>query len=130
MTEDHPWRAAIHDRLAESLELSNRAREVARQVEELTGDATSADRTVRVLVDHHGFVQQVVLGDRAREHEPERLSALVVEVTAAAVEDLQRQIALLQAQVTPAEPVDLTDTSLLDDLDAVLRGTIRPEEVR
>jgi len=123
------WRTAIDEQLRQALAASERAREVAERIAELTGDATSDDGTVRVVVDHHGFVQQVVLADRAREHGAEGLGALVVAVTQAAIADLRAQAAPLQAEVA-APPVDLHDTSLLDTLDAVLRGTIPHEEAR
>lgn len=130
MSEARPWRGPIETRLAEAEELSRRSQEVAARVALLHGSAHNADGSVRVVVEHHGFVEQVLLTDRARDLGADGLSAAVLTVTQEAIADLQAQAAPLLAQLAPSAPVDLADTSLLDDLDAVLRGTLAPGQVR
>jgi hypothetical protein len=130
VSEQRPWREPIEARLAEALELSRRSQEVAARAALLRGAAHNADGSVRVVVEHHGFVEQVLLTDRARDLGREGLAAEVLTVTQDAIADLQVQLAPLLAQVLPSAPVDLTETSLLDDLDAVLRGTLSPGHVR
>jgi hypothetical protein len=130
VSEQRPWREPIEARLAEAQELSRRSQEVAAHAALLRGAAHNADGSVRVVVEHHGFVEQVMLTERARELGPDGLAAEVLTVTQEAIADLQAQLAPLLAQLAPSTPVDLTDTSLLDDLDAVLRGTLTPGQVR
>jgi DNA-binding protein YbaB len=127
MTGEHGGRThdEIEERLAQAHDLSARAREVQQQVARLHGSGANNDGSVRVQVDHHGFVEDVQVADRARELGTSGLSTAILAATQDAIADLQRQAAPLQA--TLAGPrTDLTDTSLLDDLDAVLRGTAGP----
>ncbi|WP_454051104.1 YbaB/EbfC family nucleoid-associated protein [Cellulomonas sp. Marseille-Q8402] len=115
------WHERVEAQLAAAREASARAQEAAAQLGALTGTATTPDGSVRVRVDHHGFVLDVQVTERAKELGADGLAAAVLRVAQDALADLHRRAAPLQAQVA-GPPVDLQDTTMLDDLDAALRG--------
>jgi DNA-binding protein YbaB len=123
MTSRQIWHERAEHQLAAALQQSAQAQEVAARVAELRGTARTPDGAVQVDVDHRGFVLDVRLTERAKELGTDGLAQAVLTTTREAIADVQRQAAPLQA--TLAGPrVDLTDTTMLDDLDAALRGRV------
>jgi DNA-binding protein YbaB len=123
MTTQRIWHERAEAQLAAALRQSERAQQVADEVARLRGSARTPDGAVQVDVDHHGFVLDVRLTERAKELGTDGLAQTVLSTTQGAIADVQRQAAPLQAALA-GPPVDLTDTTMLDELDAALRGRV------
>jgi DNA-binding protein YbaB len=122
MSSRHIWHQQIEAQLDAALRQSARADEVAAAVARLRGTARTADGAVQVDVDHRGFVTDVRLTERAKEHGVEEMSHLVTTTAQEAVADVRRQAAHLQETLV-GPPVDLFDTTVLDAYEDILRGT-------
>jgi DNA-binding protein YbaB len=128
MTSRQIWHERAEHQLAAALQQSAQAQQVAARVAELRGTARTPDGAVQVDVDHRGFVLDVRLTEQAKERGTDGLAQAVLATTHDAIADVQRQAAPIQAALAGPR-VDLTDTTMLDDLDAALRGRV-PEAGR
>ncbi|GAA3809405.1 YbaB/EbfC family nucleoid-associated protein [Cellulomonas soli] len=107
---------------AEGLAAAAQAAQVQAQVATLSGHGTDERRTARVRVDHRGLLVAVQLSPDATADGTDALRSAVLSAYAEAIADVRAQAQPLQATLT-APAVDLSETSLLDDFDALLRGT-------
>ncbi|GIG22543.1 hypothetical protein Cch01nite_32670 [Cellulomonas chitinilytica] len=113
--------AQVESTLEAAFAAAARAAQVAGEVAALTGQGTDPRGGVRIHVDHRGLLSDVQVAASATEAGTDGLRTAVLAAYRAAVADVQQQAAPLQAQLAGPR-VDLTDTSLLDGFDAVLRG--------
>lgn len=120
MDERESIRRAAEESLRRGLADAARAAEVVAQVSTLRGTGEDAHRAAHVTVDHRGIVQEVRIRDGAARLGTGGLRDAVLGATRAAVADVQAQAAPLRSGLVPP---DLTDTSLLDRAEELLRGT-------
>ncbi|WP_144016798.1 hypothetical protein [Beutenbergia cavernae] len=105
-------RARIEDQLAEAVRASDDLTVPA----SAQGVGRSDDGVARVAVDHQGFLADVQFSAGIADLDAAELRTVFLAALQAARDDLRGE------SPPVARPVDLTDTSIIDALDAILRG--------
>lgn len=124
MSEVGRLHAQVESTLEAAFAAAARAAEVTEQVSRLVGQGTDPQQVVRVRVDHRGLLSDVQVTAAATQDGTDGLRTAVLAAYRAAVADVQEQAAPIQAQLAGPR-VDLNDSSLLDQYDAVLKGGAR-----
>ncbi|MET8364795.1 YbaB/EbfC family DNA-binding protein [Micromonospora sp. NPDC005194] len=93
------WESSLAER-------AERAKTLSARMQDLTGSARNADRTIDVTVDSAGLLIDLRLDERIRQQSAARTARQILDTTRAARTDLLRQVA------------DVTAESLGDDASA------------
>ncbi|RKN47725.1 YbaB/EbfC family DNA-binding protein [Micromonospora endolithica] len=90
------WESSIAARTAQAQALS-------RQIQALTGNARSPDRTVEVTVDSAGLLTDLRLDERTRQHSAAVTARQILQTTLAARHDLLRQVTAITTRALGAD---------------------------
>ncbi|WFE92750.1 YbaB/EbfC family DNA-binding protein [Micromonospora sp. WMMD987] len=99
------WEASFTDR-------AERARQLAAQVQALTGTARSPDRTVEVTVDPTGLLVDLRLDEQTRQHSATHTARQIMATSRAARADLLRRIT--EATTRSLGPDDPTARAIIE----------------
>ncbi|WP_018682610.1 YbaB/EbfC family nucleoid-associated protein [Actinokineospora enzanensis] len=95
------WLAQYDETLRNAAASAQKADKALREV---GGTATSADGEVTVRVSASGATTGLVLRQGARDHEPEQLARLILEVTREAQRDASAQVVATMAELVGDSP--------------------------
>lgn len=122
--------SAISAQLLQANRLSDVAEELGARIAQLRGVGESEEREVTVTVNHHGIPVDIAVHDEALVYDGGQISAMVLDATRRAIEDVQVQAepiraAMLQPHTAKPMRTDLSDRiqELYDRIEDFERGT-------
>jgi len=122
--DDTGLRASVQAAIA----MSEQANEIAIELSDLTGVARSANDTIEVTVDHHGFMTALRFAPGATANGVENLGAQVMATLSRAIVDLQEKGRPIREKLAIDPAQLLADTERRDRIDELALQNL--EELR
>ena len=112
----------IAENLAAAQVISDQAKQVVAQLNDVTGTARSERGEVVATVDHRGILKDIVFAPSAMSLPPATVARMITETTSAAIEDVRQQAQPIRAQLV-VDPRSITSQDdIVGQLEDLLFG--------